>query len=278
MAAAWAAVPVYPWLCTACSGPPEPGTMATRVMSDPPSPWKPATVSGSTRPKRRQSGTPALRVPNSATSLSRLSSPETPQASPVLPRQHLFALIRKFLPRSNLHPSPRCFQISFSPTSPPPPPPHPGRIQQKHTFGLVGTSAISKRQLKGELSPSDWRNSAPPSGSPNLQSRGAPARGTRAGSRLEDGRPGRPPPAPAQQRRAAPGSPAERTPGCAPRSRGGSGGPPPRRASPERVFGLRPTCCCRRGFTVPQGGREAHVTGTGQWKVNFPEGAETFGQ
>lgn len=29
MAAAQAEVPVYPWLCTACSGPPEPGTMAT---------------------------------------------------------------------------------------------------------------------------------------------------------------------------------------------------------------------------------------------------------
>lgn len=49
VAAAWAEVPVYPWLCTACSGPPEAGTMATRVMSDPLSPWKPETVFGSTR-------------------------------------------------------------------------------------------------------------------------------------------------------------------------------------------------------------------------------------
>lgn len=44
VAAARAEVPVYPWLFTACSGPPELSAMATRVMSDSPSPWKPAMV------------------------------------------------------------------------------------------------------------------------------------------------------------------------------------------------------------------------------------------
>lgn len=97
MAAAWAEVPVYPWLCTACSGPPEPGTMATRMMSDPLSPWKPATVFGSTRqtllrPKKETDWNPCTQS-SKPRYLSQLGSPKIPRDTPVLPSRHLTALL-----------------------------------------------------------------------------------------------------------------------------------------------------------------------------------------